>query len=98
VVEYAVWLCACETMDDSPQWLIYSVGEHEIGWERLDHRQDVTDVVDATYLTGGHPSPRAVLRWLRDDSPSQTPYFADHDDRQMTPAIYAELQRRVRSG
>jgi hypothetical protein len=94
VVEHAVWLCACETMDGFASWLIYSVGADGVGWQRLDHRQDVADVVDATHRAGGHPSPRAVLRWLRDDPPDQAPYFAD--DRESVHLLYAELQRRVR--
>ena len=94
MAEHAVVLCACETMDDSPKWLIYSVGADGIGWQRLEPEQDFAEVVDATHRAGGHPSPRSVLRWLRDDPPGQTPYFAD--DRESTSALYAELQRRVR--
>src|SRR6478609_4890994 len=61
VATHAVWLCACETMDESPIWLIYALGEDGIGWQRFPVGMDVSDVVEAEHLTGGHPSPESVL-------------------------------------
>lgn len=89
IVSHAVWLCACETLDSSPIWLIYAVGEHGVAWQRLRPRQEARQVVDAQHLTGDHPSPSAVLRWLRGAPP--TFYSLSPDD----PAIYAELHRRI---
>lgn len=46
VVSHAVWLCACETPDASPTWLIYAAGRHGVAWQRLLPGQDA-----ATSLT-----------------------------------------------
>ncbi|QMW66574.1 hypothetical protein H4N58_00860 [Mumia sp. ZJ1417] len=51
---HAIWLCACETMDDSPVWLIYATGDGGIGWRRLGE-SDLSAVVDATHLTAVTP-------------------------------------------
>jgi hypothetical protein len=94
VVTHAVWLCACETLYDSPLWLIYAVGDDDVGWQRINgYQQDASDVVEADHLTGDHPDPRGVLEWLRGDRPY--PWrgrgaFPEHD------FIYDELLRRIR--
>lgn len=93
VATHAIWLCACETMADSPVWLIYTVGEDAIGWQRLDDRQEAADVVDAKHLTGAHPDPEAVLDWLRGDT--SVPYF--HQGFLGDSATFSEIRRRVRS-
>lgn len=89
VVSHAVWLCACETPDTSPTWLIYAVGRHGVAWQRLRPGQDARRVVDAQHLTGDHLSPSSVLRWLRGAPPAF--YSRSPDD----PAIYAELHQRI---
>ena len=94
VVTHAVWLCACETLDDSPLWIIYAVGDDGVGWQRINRpQQEVSDVVEADHLTGEHPAPGGVLAWLRGDRPY--PWrgpsgFPEHD------FIYDELLRRIR--
>lgn len=90
VVSHAVWLCACETLDTSPTWLIYAVGKHGVAWQRLRPGQDARRVVDAQHLTGDHPSPSSVLRWLR-GAPPTFDSLSPGD-----PAIYAELLDRIR--
>ena len=92
VVTHAVWLCACETMDDSPLWLIYAVGEHGLGWQRVPDGTDLADVVDAGHLTGGHSSPHSVLAWLRGDRSDPCDGHGD------APHVFVvdELRRRVR--
>lgn len=89
VVTHAIWLCACETMDDSPLWLIYAVGKDGVGWRRLRGGQEASDVVDAQHLTGDHPAPRSVLQWLR----GGTPTFYMH--RRADSEIYDEIRRRI---
>lgn len=93
VVTHAIWLCACETLDESPLWLIYAVGENGIGWQRLPDGTNVPDVVEAEHLTGGHPAPEGVLEWLRGDwsDPWRGRGYFSH------PFIYEEVQRRIRS-
>ena len=69
MVSHAIWLCACETMDESPAWLVYTVGEDGIGWQRIPAGMDVSEVVEAEHLTGCHPAPEGVLAWLRREWP-----------------------------
>lgn len=93
---HAIWLCACETMDDSPVWLIYATEDGGIGWRRLGE-SDLSAVVHATHLTGCHSDPSGVLKWLRGEWPYPWPGrgrgdFPDH------PFIYDELGRRMLKG
>lgn len=93
-VSHAVWLCACETLDDSPLWLIYAVGDDGVGWQRIDdYRLDIADVVEADHLTGGHPAPDGVLAWLRGDQPNPSGGRGDFPE---DAFIYDELLRRFR--
>ena len=69
VVEHALWLCACDSLQaDTPTWLIYDTPDDGIGWLRVPPGA-LEEVVEATYMTGGHPQPEDVLRWLRGDAP-----------------------------
>src|SRR5215210_2434938 len=95
MVTHAVWLCACETLDDSPLWLIYAVGGEGVGWERItDRRLGLPDVVEADHLTGAHPDPEQVLEWLRGDRPYPWRGPADFPGEIF---IYDELLRRIHS-
>src|SRR4051812_7935330 len=69
VASHAIWLCACETMDDSPVWLIYAVGDDGIGWQRIPDDTEEVDVVEAEHLTGCHTAPGDALEWLRGERP-----------------------------
>ena len=94
VVTHAVWLCACETTDESTIRLIYAVGEDGIGWQRIPVGMDVSDVVEAEHLTGGHPAPESVLAWLRRD------WLDPWRGRGIFPQdsfVYPEVRRRVHS-
>jgi hypothetical protein len=94
VVTHAIWLCACETLYESPLWLIYAVGENGIGWQRIPHGTDLSDVLEAEHLTGDHPDPAGVLDWLRGeqaDPRGGRGQFPQHS------YIYEELRRRIRS-
>jgi hypothetical protein len=94
VVTHAVWLCACETLADSPLRLIYALGDDGVGWQRInDYRLDVSDVVEADHLTGGHPAPVGVLEWVRGGRPD--PWRGRGEFPEDT-FIYEELLRRIR--
>lgn len=94
---HAVWLCACETFDDSPTWLIYAVGDDGIGWERIPESLDidVPDVVEAEDLTGCHPAPSSVLAWLRGRQRRPWPGTWSGDFPE-DAYVYEEISRRVR--
>ncbi|MGH8893239.1 MAG: hypothetical protein ACRDWY_08040 [Actinomycetes bacterium] len=94
VVTHAIWLCACETLNGSPVWLIYAVGEDGIGWQRVPDWADVTEVVESEHLTGGHPAPEGVLEWLRGHRPEP---WRGQGDFPQDSFIYEELRRRIRS-
>lgn len=91
VVSHAVWLCACETLDESVAWLIYAVDDQDVGWRRLDAAQHAQDVVHAEHLTGDHPDPDAVLEWLRGDRPYPNGWRSPGD------FIHDELLRRLQA-
>lgn len=94
VVTHAVWLCACETPEDSPLWLIYAVGDDDVGWQRInEHRLHIADVVQAEHLTGGHPAPDEVLAWLRGNQHGPGGGLRDFPE---DAFIYDELLRRIR--
>jgi len=95
VVTHAIWLCACETLNESPVWLIYAVGEDGIGWQRIPGGTDESEVVEAEHLTGGHPAPEGVLAWLRGDRPD--PWRRRGDSFPQHSFIYDELWRRTHS-
>lgn len=94
IVSHAVWLCACETFDDAPTWLIYATDDGGIGWERVPEGPDidVEDVVDAEHLTGCHPDPEAVLLWLRGERPR--PWRRGGGDYPEDDDVYDEITRR----
>ncbi|KAA1425005.1 hypothetical protein FE697_003680 [Mumia zhuanghuii] len=91
VATYAIWLCACETLDDSPVWLLYAIGQDSIGWCRLGERE-ISEVVDAAHVTGCHPEPAGVLKWLRGEWPYPWRGPADFPEHSF---IYNELRRRI---
>lgn len=95
VASHALWLCACETFDDAPTWLIYAVGADGVGWQRIPEQVDIEDVVDAEHLTGCHPDPEGVLVWLRGERPR--PWRRGLGDFPEDSHVYDELQRRILS-
>lgn len=92
VVTHAVWLCACEDVNESPEWLIYAVGEDGVGWQRIADGTDESEVVEAEHFTGGHTSPEGVLEWLRGDWPDPWRGRGDFPEHSF---IYEELRRRI---
>ena len=61
----AMWICACETIEDAPTWLIYDTNEGEIVWCRVPDAIEPLDLVDARLSAGGHADPGEVLPWLQ---------------------------------
>lgn len=98
VTTHAVWLCACESFDDAPTWLVYATADGGVGWERVAEGLgfDIPDVVQAEHLTGCHPSPDGVLAWLRgeQDRPWRGPWVGDFPE---DDEIYEEISSRIRS-
>ena len=62
---HAMWICACETIEDAPTWLIYDTNEGEIVWCRVPDALEPLDLVDARLIAGGHADPGEVLLWLQ---------------------------------
>ena len=61
---YALWLCACETLDDAPVWLIYESEEEGLVWCRVPDGAEISDLVDSRRIAGAHTDPAEVLQWL----------------------------------
>ena len=64
LVEHALQICACVTVDEAPTWLIVDSADG-LMWRRIPARTDLLDFVDARFTAGGHADPEEVLRWLR---------------------------------
>lgn len=97
VVSHAVWLCACSAEGDAPTWLIHATDDGGVGWERIPEgpgSPDISDVVDAEHLTGGHFDPVGVLAWVRgeQDRPWGGAWPGDFPE---DGFIYEEIQRRI---
>lgn len=58
---HALWLCACETLDDAPVWLIYDSDDEGLGWCRVPDGAEVAGLVDSRRIAGAHTSPDEVL-------------------------------------
>jgi hypothetical protein len=94
VVEHAVWLCACESTEDAPTWLIYDTVADGIGWRRLGDGLEAADVVEANHLAGGHPSPEGVLAWLRGEAPD--PWSGSGADFPEHDFVFEALRDKIR--
>lgn len=68
VVEHALWICPCMSDASTPVWLIYEETEGTLKWCRIPEGSDVSDVVEARFIAGGHADPGSVLAWLRGDA------------------------------
>lgn len=84
-------ICACVTIDDSPDWLIFDTPDG-IGWRRSQDGLPRADDVVATMTAAGHADPAEVLAWLRGQVVD--PWGAGGDgwgDR----GVLNELQRKI---
>ena len=63
--ESALMICACVTVGESPNWLIYSSTDGRLMWCRVPDRLEMEDLVRARATAAGHADPVAVLAWLR---------------------------------
>lgn len=88
---HVLWICACVTLDRSPDWIIFDTDDG-VGWRRWpDYLPDV-EVVHAPLEAGGHASPSEVLAWLQ--GAAKDPWGAGGDG-SGDPEVLVELQRRV---
>lgn len=58
-----VTICACVTMSESPDWIIFDTDDG-LGWRRWPDDLPDNDMVRATLEAGGHADPSDVLAWL----------------------------------
>ena len=92
VVDRAVWFCACATLDEAPTWLIYETSDGRVEWCRVPDGSEITDLVDATVITGDHVDPVEVLHWLQDQDAASVPGDAGPTDR----AVIQQIGRNIR--
>lgn len=88
---HAMWICACETMDDAPTWLIYDTNDDEIVWCRVPDALEPLDLVDARLSAGGHADPGEVLLWLQGSTSEPWSGGGWGDE-----AVARELGRKIR--
>lgn len=91
IVDRAVWLCACETLDDAPTWLIYDITDGKVDWCRVPDGIDVEHFVDAPLITGAHTAPEYVLSWLQGDESSTAA-----EDWPFDGEVIEDLGRKIR--
>ena len=85
---HALWLCACDTLDDAPLWLIYDSDDEGLVWCRVPDGAEITGLVDSRRIAGAHTSPGEVLQWLDGEVASPD----DWGD----PVVIEELGRKIR--
>lgn len=56
-------ICACVTLNVSPDWIIFDTDEG-IGWRRWPDDLPDDEMVHAPLEAGGHADPSDVLAWL----------------------------------
>lgn len=64
---HVLHICACVTLDDAPDWIIFDTGDG-VGWRRWPDDLPEAEVVRAPLEAGGHADPAQVLAWLRGDA------------------------------
>ena len=92
LVEHALWICACVTLDAAPRWLICDTAAGGFWWRRVPVGVDLLDLVTARYAAGGHADPAEVLRWLRGEA---TDPWARGGDGSGDPGVLEALRRRI---
>src|SRR3954467_14702440 len=90
VASYALWICACVSMDDAPTWLLYSTAEDGVAWCRVPDRIEPLDLVQARLSAGGHADPSEVLLWLQGRAPD--PWAGGYGDGDS--GVIQELRRK----
>ncbi|NYG59419.1 hypothetical protein BJ980_002342 [Nocardioides daedukensis] len=61
---HALTICACVTLDASPDWIIFDT-EDGIGWLRRRVDMPEGEIVRAALEAGGHADPSEVVAWLQ---------------------------------
>jgi hypothetical protein len=88
---HVVTICACVTLDVSPDWIIFDT-EDGIGWRRWPDDLPDEQVIHAPQEAGGHAAPSEVLAWLRGNTPD--PWAAGghgSGDAEVLPALQSWL-------
>jgi hypothetical protein len=93
LVEHALWIRACVTMDDAPTWLIYDTGDDGVAWSRVPDGVEPLDLVEARRRAGGHADPLDVLLWLQGEIPEP---WGGGGDGGGDVAVVRELERKIR--
>lgn len=91
-VNRAVWLCACVDHEDAPTWLIYDTDDDRIGWRRIPASREVSEIVDAHVMTGGHIDPQELYDWIQGQTPVNIE-TADEDNSQDNEAAQRIINR-----
>lgn len=87
---HVLTICACVTLDESPDWIIFDTDDG-IGWRHWPDDLPDEEMVRAPLEAGGHADPGDVLAWLQGDvaDPWQ------NGDGEGDPAVVEALQRWV---
>ena len=89
----ALWICACVSMDDAPTWLVYEDGERGMAWCRVPDGVEVSDVVNADVVAGGHADPGEVLAWLEGEASDPWAGGGDGSRGRVLDRFYRALRR-----
>lgn len=89
---YALWICACVTMHEAPTWLLYEEGDGMV-WCRIPDKVDISDVVVAGSMIGGHADPGQVLAWLEGEASDPWAGGGDGDGGQVLDRFRRALRR-----
>jgi hypothetical protein len=85
---HVVTICACVTLSESPDWIIFDTAEG-IGWRRWPDDLPESGMVHAPLEAGGHADPSDVLAWLLGDAAD--PWTSG--DGSGDPEVVSALQR-----
>lgn len=88
---HALHICACVTLDDAPDWIIFDTDDG-VGWRRWPDDVFEADVVRAPLEAGGHADPAEVLSWLR--GTAADPWGCGGDGLG-DPEVLVELQSKI---
>ncbi|EAP98304.1 hypothetical protein JNB_15108 [Janibacter sp. HTCC2649] len=84
-------ICACVTLDASPDWIVYDTDDG-IGWCRWPDGLPEAEMVHAPLDSGGHANPSEVLAWLQGNA--EDPWGAGGEG-SGDPEVLIELQRQI---
>jgi hypothetical protein len=93
--KHALWICACETLDEAPVWLIHDTPDgDEVVWCRVPVRISEDELVDARFTAGSHLDSDDFLSWLRGESPDPWTWDEYSGDPEVLDELGVRLVRR----